>query len=68
MHHDRVDFSDAIYRNAVALLQRQRMICGLKLDQGSKSMVAKVSPCLQVYSLWVGLKPAIQPTEERAYM
>ncbi len=42
VHHDRIDFGDSIDRNAIALLQCQRMVGGLKLDPWPKAVVAKM--------------------------
>ena len=68
VHHDRIDFGDSIDRNPAALLQCQRMICGLKLNKWSRSVVAKVDPCLQIDRIRVGLEPDVQPTVQWDYM
>src|SRR5262249_23716177 len=68
VHHERIDFDDSIDRNPVALCQRQWMICGLKLNKWSRSVVAKVDPCLQIDRIRVGLEPDVQPTVQWDYM
>jgi hypothetical protein len=50
---DRVDFQEAVERDSIALLARQRMFRGLHLDERPLARTLWMNPAFEVQRIWI---------------
>src|SRR4051794_2326001 len=64
MYHERIQLSDALNRDAFALLYRQQMAGRFQLNKRPNETVPEMNMGLQVHRVRIRLERGIQPSEE----